>query len=75
MNDSGEEEKATCISVNLGRDIAILADLFGQLSVEVDKAPEGSKARITFSILTDRPLNLKDMYSHYLSDLKNLVSP
>ena len=73
-NGEGEPVKATCISINLGRDIAILSDLFGQLNVEVEKAPSGSRALITFAILTDSPEKLREMYAKYLSDLKNLVS-
>jgi hypothetical protein len=73
-NGEGELLKATCISVNLGRDIAILTDLFGQLNVEVEKVPRGSKAHVTFSILTDDPEKFREMYSKYLSDLKKLVS-
>lgn len=74
LNEVGEEVKATCISVNLGRDISILSDYFGQLNVEVNKAPGASTARVTFSILTDSSESMREMYSKFLSELKNLVS-
>ena len=74
--NSGESEpaKATCISVNLGRNISILADTFGQLNVEVDKAPGGSKVLVTFAILTDNPEQFREKYSRYLGNLKGVVS-
>lgn len=74
IDSSGQEVKATCISVNLGRDISILSDSFGQLTVEVDSASSGSEASLTFSILTDSPEIMKDRFSNYVNDLKKLVT-
>lgn len=73
-NGESEPAKATCISVNLGSNIAILADLFGQLTVEVDKASAGSKALVSFAILTDNPEQFRAQYAKYLGKLKSVVS-
>jgi hypothetical protein len=65
--------EARCTSVNLGKEISFLADLFGRFTSKVESIEGGSKASISFSILTNRPDEMKAIYSHFLEKLREIV--
>jgi len=58
-----------CISADLGKEITLVSDLFGELSANV----KGSNLKIVFRILTDAEAEKRAEFESMINTLKELV--
>jgi hypothetical protein len=74
IDDSGKSSEAVCTSVIFGKEISLLADVFGNFTAKVKKAGSGSKVEAQFKILTDNPEAKSQRVMEALEKLRALVS-
>jgi len=73
IGDEGSQLQAICTSVDLGREISFIADIFGNLSAKVVKRESSFFVELNFKILTDMPSQKRERILASVEKLRALA--
>lgn len=71
-SDKGSGE-GVCLSAVMGREIALLADEFGEFRAKVNQSGDEVTVSVAFNILTDVPDVKRVQLENYISNLKEVL--
>jgi hypothetical protein len=71
-SDKGSGE-GVCLAAVMGREIALLADEFGEFRAKVNQSGDDVNVSVTFKILTDAPDAKRVQLESYISNLKAVL--
>lgn len=74
IDDAGMSAEAICTSIVFGREISLLADVFGNFTAKAKRTNGGSKMDFHFKILTDTPEEKSQRIIAAIEKLRVLVS-
>jgi len=74
LNDHGEPQEAICTSIDFGKEISLISDLFGNFVGRVSKSNSGSSMELNFKILTNDLSEKKSRIQASIEKLRLLTS-
>jgi uncharacterized protein YndB with AHSA1/START domain len=74
VGDAGESLQAVCTSVVFGKEISLIADIFGNFAAKVSKAGKGHEVELRFAILTDDVEGKRSRIEKSLEKLREIIS-
>jgi hypothetical protein len=74
IDDQGLTTDAVCTSFVLGKEVSMLADIFGNFTGEIIKKGKSFSLKVTFKILTDNPDEKSARAQNSIARLKVLLS-
>ena len=74
IGDDGAALQAVCTSILFGKEISLIADIFGNFAAKVTKAGQGQSLELHFKILTDDVQAKRKRIESSLQKLRAIVS-
>jgi hypothetical protein len=74
LDDHGVTQEAICTSIDFGKEISLISDLFGSFVGRVSKSSPGSSIELNFKILTNDSSEKKSRIQESIEKLRLLTS-